>query len=308
MLTLFLGKGALAVIRLKQILQKILFPKWWLVLLSVPIAAAGLVLAFTEKLRPQWIAYIIYVFSACSLTWVCAFVCRSAGHGKETLNTTIERIPVLQRYRTDVSFNMRVSLYRSLGLNILYAAAKFALGLYYRSVWFAALGVYYFLLALIRFTLLRGSNGGNYGAKMRMEWKRYRMCGALLLVMSLALTGVVILVVQENEGFHYAGYLIYIMAMYAFYNITAAIINVIKYRRYKSPVMSAAKVLQLAAALVSLLALETAMLAQFGSNDGEHFRAVMSGATGGGVCTIILGIAVYMIRRATKEIRMEEKP
>lgn len=308
MLSLFLGKGALAVIRFKQILQKLLFPKWWLILPSVLIAAAGLVLAFTENLQPQWIAYLIYAFSACSLTWVCALICRSAGHAKEKLNTTINRVPVLQRYRTDVSFNMNVSLYRSLGLNILYAVAKFALGLYYRSVWFAVLGIYYFLLALIRFTLLRGSNGGNYGVDMRMEWKRYHVCGALLLVMSLALTGVVILVVQKNEGFHYAGYLIYIMAMYAFYNITAATINVVKYRRYKSPVMSAAKVLQLAAALVSILALETAMLAQFGSNDGERFRAVMSGATGGGVCTIILGIAVYMIRRAAKEIRMEEKP
>lgn len=295
-------------IRFKQFLQKFLFPKWWLVLLSVPLAAAGLTLAFTESLWPEWIAYFIYVFSACSLTWVCAFVCRSAGHAKENLNMTINRVPVLQRYRTDVSFKMRVSLYRSLGLNILYAAAKFTLGIYYRSVWFASLGVYYFLLALIRFTLLRGSNGSNYGADMRMEWKRYRLCGALLLVMSLALTGVVILVVQENEGFHYAGYLIYVMAMYAFYNITAAIINVIKYRRYKSPVMSAAKVLHLAAALVSMLALETAMLAQFGGSDSEQFRTVMSGATGGGVCAIILGIAVHMIRRAAKEIRMEEMP
>ncbi len=201
---------------------------------------------------------------------------------------------------------MRVSLYRSLGLNVLYAAAKFTLGLYYRSVWFAALGVYYFLLASIRFTLLRSSTGSNYGADMRLEWKRCRLCGALLLVMSLALTGVVILVVQENEGFHYAGYLIYVMAMYAFYNITAATINVIKYRKYRSPVMSAAKVLQPAAALVSMPAPETAMLAQFGGSDSERFRVVMSEATGGGVCTIILCIAVYMLCRAIKEIRTEE--
>ena len=57
---------------------------------------------------------------------------------------------------------------------------------------------------------------------------------------------------------------------------------------------------------MSMLALETAMLAQFGSSSGERFRAVMSGATGGGVCVIILGIAVYMIHRATKEIRRKE--
>ena len=57
------------------------------------------------------------------------------------------------------------------------------------------------------------------------------------------------------------------MAMYAFYNIITAVMNVVKYRKYRSPVMSAAKVVSLAATLVSMLSLETAMLTQFGSTD-----------------------------------------
>ena len=215
-------------------------------------------------------------------------------------------LPVLQRYRTDVSFNIYVSLYCGLVLNILYAVLKFAFGVYYRSVWFGTLAIYYLLLAITRFALVRYASCNAFGANMISEWKRYRLCGVILLLLNLALTGVVILVVQENEGFHYAGYLIYAMALYTFYNVITAIRNVARFRRYRSPVMSAAKAVNLAAALVSILALETAMLAQFGSNDGERFRAAMSGATGGGVCTIILGIAVYMIRRAAKEIRMEE--
>ena len=40
------------------------------------------------------------------------------------------------------------------------------------------------------------------------------------------------------------------MAMYAFYNIITPVMNVVKYRKYRSPVMSAAKVINLAAALV----------------------------------------------------------
>ena len=217
-------------------------------------------------------------------------------------------LPVLQRYQTDVSFNIYVSLYRGLALNILYAILKFVFGIYYHSVWFDTLAVYYLLLAVTRFTLVRYAGRNALGANLLSEWRRYRLCGIILLLLNLALTGVVILVVQENEGFHYAGYLIYAMALYAFYNVITAVRNVVRFRRYRSPVMSAAKVVNLAAALVSILALETAMLAQFGSNDGERFRAVMSGATGGGICTIILGIAIYMIRRAAKEIRMEENP
>lgn len=65
--------------RWKRILRKILFPKWQLVLLSVPLAAAGLVYAFTGNRQEQWVAIPIYVFSFCALTWVCALVGSSAG-------------------------------------------------------------------------------------------------------------------------------------------------------------------------------------------------------------------------------------
>ena len=85
--------------------------------------------------------------------------------------------------------------------------------------------------------------------------------------------------------------------------------NVVKYRKYRSPVMSAAKVVSLAAALVSMLSLETAMLTQFGSTDSEQSRRIMTACTGAGVCTMILAMAVYMIYHATRELkcaRMEE--
>ena len=87
------------------------------------------------------------------------------------------------------------------------------------------------------------------------------------------------------------------------------VMNVVKYRKYRSPVMSAAKVVSLAAALVSMLSLETAMLTQFGSTDSEMSRRIMTACTGAGVCTIILAMAVYMIYHATWELkcaRMEE--
>ena len=87
------------------------------------------------------------------------------------------------------------------------------------------------------------------------------------------------------------------------------VMNVVKYRKYRSPVMSAAKVVSLAAALVSMLSLETAMLTQFGSTDSEMSRRIMTACTGAGVCTIILAMAVCMIYHATRELkcaRMEE--
>ena len=45
------------------------------------------------------------------------------------------------------------------------------------------------------------------------------------------------------------------------------------------------------------------MLAQFGSDDDMLFRKTMTGATGGGVCVIVLGMALFMIVKASKQLK-----
>ena len=121
--------------------------------------------------------------------------------------------------------------------------------------------------------------------------------------MNVALAGIVILVVYQNSGFEYPGMLIYVMALYAFYATIMAVRNVVKFRKYGSPVMSAAKVINLTAALVSMLSLETAMLTQFGAADDPMFRQIMTASTGAGISIIVLGMAVFMIVRSTKQLK-----
>ena len=138
--------------------------------------------------------------------------------------------------------------------------------------------------------------------KLGSGWRRYRFCGVVLLFMNQALAVIAVIVVKQNKGFEYAGFLIYAMALYAFYVVITSVINVVKFRKYGSPTMSAAKAINLTAALVSMLSLETAMLAQFGGDD-VMFRQIMTSATGAGVCTIVLGMAVFMIAKSTKVLK-----
>ena len=93
------------------------------------------------------------------------------------------------------------------------------------------------------------------------------------------------------------------MAAYTFGALTMAIISVLRYRKYESPVFSAAKAISLAAASVSMLTLEAAMLSTFGGESEEGFYTVMTGATGAAVCLFVLGLAIFMIVRSTKEIK-----
>lgn len=294
--------------RFRRILHKLLFPHPAVILASVPAATALLIYTFAFGNENSPIAYLSYAFSAYALIIVCAAVYRTAGHAKNGIKSTIDNIPLAHRYFTDVSFRMHVSLYMSLGLNLLYAALKLVCGVYYCSVWFGTLALYYIMLAVMRFLLLRHVNRSGIGLDYVSELRRYRLCGVILMLMNIALSGVVILVVSKNEGFEYSDSLIYIMAMYAFCSTITAVIDIVKYRKYKSPVMSAAKAVKLAAALVSMLSLETAMLTQFDDGDRpEIFRRAMTGATGGCVCLIVLVMAVYMILSATKRLKETEE-
>lgn len=294
--------------RFRKTLNRLIFPAAPVVIVSIPIAATLLVYIFLSENTESPFAYLCYVFSAYSLTITCAKVIKLSRGAKSSLKTALSKNRFIHRCLTDAAYKTHISLYFSLGINLIYAGMKLVSGVVFQSVWFGTLGVYYLLLAIMRFLLLYRADSNSFGEKQRSELKKYRVCGIILMIMNIALGGVVALVVHKNEGFVYAGYLIYIMAIYAFYTVITAVRNVIVYRRYNSPVMSAAKVVNLAAALVSLLSLETAMLTQFdkGKNP-EAFRQIMTGTTGGAVCLIVFSMSIFMIVKSTRKLNILKK-
>lgn len=86
-----------------------------------------------------------------------------------------------------------------------------------------------------------------------------------MVLMNLALVRVIVLVLVQDRTFHYAGVLIYVMALYALCALPSACVNLFRLRKQGSPVLSTAKAISLAAALMSMLSLEIAMLSRFGA-------------------------------------------
>ena len=287
--------------RWKKVIKKLLFPGPAAVCLIVLAAGALLVYAFAAAGENTPIAYAAYLFSAYELTVFCTQVIPPViKDGKKLLR----QIPYVDRYFDDVTFRTTVSVHLSMMINLLYAGMNGFLGLTEGSAWFVSLAVYYILLSAIRLMLARYTRKVGFGENMIAEWKRYRLSGILMALMSIALGGMVILVRTKGNSFEYTGNMIYAMAFYTFYITALSIVNVIKYRRYNSPVMSAAKGVNLAAALVSMLALETAMLARFSTAENtDHFRHMMTGFTGGAVCMGVIAAGVYMAVNASKNIR-----
>lgn len=296
--------------KLPQILKRIFFlPP----LLTIVIALFGytfVVVVAVFHIQNPAIQYLSYVCSAYALIititgihHLTAFVRSVRQHiDKHPLMEKILSIPLGNRFLKDVRFRAQISLYQGFVINLLYIVMKMVSGIYYRSIWFISIAIYYILLAIMRFMLLRRGKKHASRTSMEIELRHYRLCGITLLLMNQALAAIVALMVQQNKGYEYPGLLIYAMAVYAFYTIIIAVINLIKFRKHGSPVLSAAKAVNFVAAMVSILSLETAMVSQFGEGN-DVFRKVMTGATGGGVCIIVLGMAIFMIWKSTRQIK-----
>lgn len=248
----------------KKTRKKLLFPPIWLMILLTAISTVSLVLVFMNGFEESPIAYVSYVVAFYTFSVICVFLAVVLPKRYRTIKQKIYENPFGNRYMTDIQFKNHISLYCSLGVNLLYVGTNVFSAVFYPTAWFAIFAVYYTILAIMRFLLVMYINKNKLGKKRLMELKRSRLCAIILTTLNLVLSGAVLMILYQNRGFQYHGILIYVMAMYTFYVTTTAIIDLIKYRKYNNPILSISKVIKMAAALVSMLSLETAMFSSFG--------------------------------------------
>lgn len=288
---------------MKKDWKLIFFPPVWLVLGLSAVFTAALIWVFCSGREGSPAAYVIYVGSFYALTILCiACIKRFPGYYQWILQR-IYANDHAKRYLTDAACKTHVNLYVSLGINLFYVATNVVSAVFYRSLWFAIFAVYYGIMAVMRFLLVRYVHENHIGESRLGELKRARTCAGILLTVNVVLSGVVLMMVYHDRGFEYRGFLIYGMALYTFYVTTMAVMNLIKYRKYQSPIMSVTKIIQLAASLFSMLFLETAMFSQFGQDTPAQTKRVMIMATGAGICVIVVTMSLYVIVRSTKELK-----
>lgn len=252
--------------KIVRIIKKIFFlPPVATLMIAIP-SFAFLIVALTRKLGIPALNYTAYILSAyalvISITGISKIVTLARnGVSEHPFMKWLLSVPVVEKLIHENRFRTEIALYPGFCINVLYVIFKTATGIYYRSAWFLSLGLYYLALAIMRLLLIHYIRFKKETSDKNDELRRYRMCGYMLFPINVALVGITILAVKKNAGFTYPGYLIYVMAMYAFYSVITAVMNLVKYRKYGSPILSAAKVINMSTALVSIFSLETAMLA-----------------------------------------------
>lgn len=285
----------------KKLGKSLLFPHIAIMLILLPVAIVFLVYAMIFMGTDSIAAYISYVLAFYTLTVWCCKIPKLIRFFK----IFKDKNKYARLWQDDARLRVNVSLYGSLMLNTAYAVFQLGLGFYHASFWYYSMAGYYISLAIMRFFLVQHTSRHKPGEKMQEELIKYRNCGIVFFVMNMALSVMMFFMVYWNRTFRHHEITTIAMAAYTFTAFTLAIINVVKYRKYNSPVFSASKVISLAAACVSMLTLESTMLTTFDDGTLDILgRQIMLGASGGVVSVFIVTMAVYMIVQSNKKVKL----
>ena len=278
--------------RVWTLLENLLRPPKWVLLTLPPIVFAALTYVLLKE-KNSMPTYMIYCMSAYCLTIWLLPLPRLFRKAKANIMHRLTGTVFGGKYIGDLAFRGSVSIYQGMMVNFLYVVFRIFIGIRYASVWFITIAIYYLLLGVMRLSLILSYRNRN----MKSELRCYRRTAWLLFLLNIPMGGMIVLMVLTDSGYSYPGYVIYLSALYTCNTVILAIVNLVRFRKLGSPILSAAKILGLIAALMSLLGLQTAMLSQFAA-EGESFQRMMNAVTGGIVWFSVILIAVTMLVRS----------
>lgn len=285
----------------KNIGKKLLFPHIAVMIMLIPVATAFLVYSMVVLGSTSPVAIVSYVIAAYTL----AIWCFKIPYLIKFFKRFKQENKYIKRWQSDARLRIKISLYGTLVWNAAYAAFQLGLGIKHHTFWFYSLAGYYIALGTMRFFLVHHARRYDAGEKMREELIKYRACGIVFLIMNLTLTIMIFFMVYWNRTFIHHEITTIAMAAYTFGSLGMAIVNVIKYRKFGSPVYSASRAISLAAASVSVLTLESTMLTTFGGESTSlATRRLFLALSGGAISLFIIAMAIAMIVQSTKKLRL----
>ena len=287
----------------KKIGLNLLYPHIAVIVCLLPISVAFLVFSLINLGTESIIAIISYLLAFYVLVVICFRIPQMILYFKKVKHEN----KLLKRYFSDVQFRINISLYGSLIWNIAFAIFQLGLGFYHKSFWFYSIFAYYVILGIMRFFLVNHTRKYKANEQAEIEIKKSILCGWLLIVMNLALAVIVFFLVYLNKTFYHHMITTIAMAAYTFFTFTFAIVNLVKYRKYKSPIYSSAKTISLIAGSVSMLTLETTMLTTFGTGESQLLGQILIPLTSILVIGFSITMAIILIVSGNKKLNKEKE-
>lgn len=244
------------------------------------------------------INYILYALSAISLAYFVYTIVYFAPKAKRNIINFLKRHEVTNRLLSNYGYRTFMFSIFSFTLNIAYVIFQGVLSIITHSAWYISITAYYLILSLMK---------GNVFFSKKLardndikEAKTFRFSGIMFIFLTLALSGMIVLIYTSNMHFEYAGLMIYVIAAYTFYNLTFAIINIFKARKQDDLHVQNIRNINLAHAVFSIIVLQVALFQAFSP---KHNTSIANGLTGAGVSIIILFLGILMIIKANKTLK-----
>ncbi len=280
-------------------------PVWGLLLAwGITLASVGAALTIVFIGYVGWISYLAYALAALSLAYT-VYVCVSLAPAlKKRVRARLQKGRFTRAMTENYSFRTLVLTTCSFVLNIAFVLFNTAFAILTGNAWFGALAGYYFLLSVLRGGVFyldgRAKKRGDY-ALARV--KNYRLCGVALFLLDVAMAVAVTMMVAEQKPTRYGEITAIVFATWSVYKISFAIWNIFKARRTKDWQIQAFRNIGLADAAISLLSLQTTLVATF-SAEGESML-LLNATTGAFVCLFTVGMGILMIIQANKKMKEE---
>ncbi len=296
--------------------EKILSPPIWVKILTFivtlwsAVGALLMLLVDYDGTALAIVAYALFGLAGLSLAYSVYLIIPVFPKLKRNILSFLESREFTYLLLRNFGFRTLVFAIGSFLMSLLFSGFNAYLGIANRSIWYGALAAFYISLAFLRGGVLiyhanRMSKKGKTQNDEYVKAKLYRNSGVITLVLNVALSAAIAQMIFSGEHFSYMGWTVFAYAAYAFYKITMSIISFIRAHKQEDLTVRAIRNINLVDALVSILALQTALLTTFST--GEVNISTANTLTGIAVSILSVGIGIYMIVSANKKMKKLQK-
>lgn len=238
--------------------------------------------------------FILYPISALALTYFVYLVVRLSPKIKNNIIKMLKKHKFTSELLDNYGYRTIIFSVISFIINLAYVNFMGVLAIMTRSVWYISITAYYLVLTIMKGNVFYSKKKHGLGI---YEEKTYRYTGVMFIFLTIALSGIIVLIYKSNMYFEYAGLMIYAVATFTFYKLILAIFNIFKARKQDDLYIQTIRNINLANALFSVIVLQVALFQAFSPELNTSFA---NGLTAGGVSLVILILGVFMIVKANK--------
>jgi len=252
------------------------------------------------------LSYALYAIAAVLLGYTVYTVIKIIPTAKRRIIARLKKWEFTRMLLEQFDFRTLIFAMGSCVINFVYALYNGVLGMVIMSWWNISFGAYYLALSLMRGNILfyhyrKKKRNIPLEEEKKLEIKAYRGNGIMLVLLPVCLSVAIGFMARGEKSFHYFSFTIYIAAVYAFYKIIMSFVNIVRARKLDDFSIRGIRSVNVADSLVSILALQTALLANYSEANGGLYNAV----TGGFVCVLTIALGVYIIVNATRHLKKE---